>query len=54
MLAVFASQGVEREALAAVRLFHDAATRDAATVELARQVAEALRRAGWEPATPRG
>jgi tetratricopeptide (TPR) repeat protein len=49
MLAFFESQGIEREALAAVRLFCEAARREAATVELARQVGRFLRRVQLDP-----
>jgi transcriptional regulator with XRE-family HTH domain len=49
MLAFFESQGIEREALAAVRLFCEAARREAATVELARRVGRFLHRAQLDP-----
>jgi transcriptional regulator with XRE-family HTH domain len=49
MLWIFQSQGVEREALAAIRLFCDAAKRETATVELARQVVKFLYRAQHDP-----
>jgi len=42
---VFESKGVHREALAALRLFHEAAERDEATAELARRVLRYLFRA---------
>jgi tetratricopeptide (TPR) repeat protein/DNA-binding XRE family transcriptional regulator len=45
LAAVFESKGVHREALAALRLFHDAAERDQATAELARRVLGFLFRA---------
>jgi hypothetical protein len=41
---VFAAQGVHREALAAVRLFVDAARKEKATVALAQKVLDFLRR----------
>jgi tetratricopeptide (TPR) repeat protein len=50
MLWIFSSQGVEREALAALRIFCDAASREAATVELARKVSRFLHRAQHDPA----
>ncbi|HEV7672810.1 MAG TPA: hypothetical protein VGS22_30195 [Thermoanaerobaculia bacterium] len=43
MAAVFHHLDIKREELAAVRLFLDAAEREAATVELARRAASALR-----------
>ena len=43
--AVFAAEEVHREALAALRLFHEAAGREAATAELARRVLRYLFRA---------
>jgi transcriptional regulator with XRE-family HTH domain len=49
MLWIFKSQGVHREALAALRLFCEAAKRKAATVELARRVERYLRRAQLDP-----
>ena len=49
MLWIFRSQGVHREALAALEVFCDAVRRDAATVELARRVALFLRRAQHDP-----
>jgi transcriptional regulator with XRE-family HTH domain len=49
MLWIFKSQGVHREALAALRLFCEAANREAATVELARKVERYLRRAELDP-----
>jgi len=49
MLAVFKAQQVHREALAALRLFCEAAKREAATVELARRVERFLRRAQLDP-----
>jgi hypothetical protein len=42
---VFAENGVHREALAALRLFHEAAEREEATVDLARRVLDYLFRA---------
>ena len=49
MLWIFKAQGVHREALAALRLFCDAAKREAATVELARKIERYLRRAELAP-----
>jgi hypothetical protein len=49
MLWIFKAQGVHREALAALRLFCEAAKREAATVELARKVEHYLRRAELDP-----
>jgi tetratricopeptide (TPR) repeat protein len=45
LVAVFESQGIHREALAALRLFHEAAQREEATTELARRVLRYLFRA---------
>jgi tetratricopeptide (TPR) repeat protein len=45
MLGIFKAQGIEREALAALRIFCDAAEREVATVELVRRVERFLRRA---------
>ena len=45
MVAIFRDHNVPREALAAVLLFQEAAHRDAATAELAREVAASLIRA---------
>ncbi|HEV7503847.1 MAG TPA: helix-turn-helix domain-containing protein [Thermoanaerobaculia bacterium] len=45
MLWIFEAQGVAEEALAAIRLFYEAATREEATAELARQTVELLRKA---------
>jgi tetratricopeptide (TPR) repeat protein len=45
---VFADKGVPREALAALRLFHDAAKREEATAELARRVLRFLFRARYD------
>jgi hypothetical protein len=45
MVAAFEAQGVHREALAAVRLFQEAADRERAGVELVRRLADFLRRA---------
>ena len=44
MLWLFKAQGIPREALAALRLFQEAAEREAATVELARRAVETLRK----------
>jgi tetratricopeptide (TPR) repeat protein len=49
MLTIFRAQQVEREALAALRLFCDAAKQETATVELARQVVKFLERAQHDP-----
>ena len=51
MAATFQQQGVERETLAAVLLFRDAADRERATAELARRVADFLRKVQREPGT---
>jgi transcriptional regulator with XRE-family HTH domain/soluble cytochrome b562 len=45
MAPIFRAQGVQREALAALRLFWDAAKRETATVDLARRVLKFLHRA---------
>ncbi len=53
---IFDAQKIRREALAALRLFTEAARREAATVELARQVIAELKREGLSPSpgpTPR-
>jgi transcriptional regulator with XRE-family HTH domain len=49
MAPIFKSQGVQRVALAALRLFQDAAEQKAATVELARRLVRYLQRARHEP-----
>ena len=49
MAPIFGVQGVHREALAALKLFCEAAEKAAATVELTRQVAEYLYRARHNP-----
>jgi len=49
---VFQSKGVHREALAALRLFQEAAAREAATVELARRVLRYLVRARHDQGLP--
>ena len=49
MLWIFQAQGVQREALAALRVFYEAARRETATVELARRVFRFLRRAELDP-----
>ena len=52
---IFEAKKIQREALMALRLFCDAAEREAATVELARQVIADLERAERSgPAGPRG
>jgi hypothetical protein len=52
MVAVFRAHDVPREALAAVLLFQEAAHREAATAELAREVAASLARRGEMPLNP--
>jgi len=49
MLEIFKAQEVEREALAALKIFCDAAKRETATVELARRVVKFLYRAQHDP-----
>lgn len=49
MAPIFRAQGVHREALAALRLFSEAAERDAATSELARRLVSYLERARHDP-----
>ncbi|MFY9821204.1 MAG: hypothetical protein WAM82_07470 [Thermoanaerobaculia bacterium] len=49
MLTIFRAQQVEREALAALRLFCDAAKQETVTVELARRVVKFLERAQHDP-----
>lgn len=49
MLWIFKAQGVHREALAALRVFCDAAKHQAATLELARKVERYLCRAQLDP-----
>jgi len=49
MLWIFRAQGVHREALAALKLFCEAAEREQATVDLARRVAEYLEKARHNP-----
>ena len=49
MLWIFRSQGLSKEALAALRVFYDAVRNDAATVELAQRVALFLERAQRDP-----
>ena len=49
MLQIFKAQKVEREALAALQLFCNAARRGTATVELARKVVKFLYRAQYDP-----
>jgi tetratricopeptide (TPR) repeat protein len=46
---IFKAEGIEREALAAIRLFYEAAEQEALTVELARRMASFLYRAQHEP-----
>jgi transcriptional regulator with XRE-family HTH domain len=49
MAPIFHAQGVHREALAALRLFCEAAKKEAATVELARRLVDYLYRAQHDP-----
>ncbi len=49
MLWIFRAQGVHREAVAALQVFHDAAQQEEATVELARRVVLFLCRAQHDP-----
>lgn len=49
MAPIFQAQGVHREALAALKLFRDAATREALTVDLARRLAAYFQRARYNP-----
>ena len=49
MLRIFTAQGVHREPLAALRLFHAAAASGAATAELARELIRYLHRARHDP-----
>lgn len=49
MLTIFRSQQVEREPLAAIQFFCEAAKREAASVELARRVVKYLHRAQHDP-----
>jgi hypothetical protein len=46
---IFSSQGVQREALAALKLFCDAAREETATVDLARRVIRFLHRSQHDP-----
>jgi transcriptional regulator with XRE-family HTH domain/tetratricopeptide (TPR) repeat protein len=46
---IFKAEGIEREALAALRLFYEAAEQEAFTVELARRMASFLYRAQHDP-----
>jgi tetratricopeptide (TPR) repeat protein len=46
---IFTSQGVQREALAAIKLFCDAAQRETATVEMARSVIRFLHQSQHDP-----
>jgi hypothetical protein len=48
LAAVFKSEGVHREALAALRLFREAAERETATPELTRNVLRYLFRARYD------
>jgi tetratricopeptide (TPR) repeat protein len=48
MLPIFQAQKVEREALAALQVFYDAAKRETATVELTRRVVKFLYRAQYD------
>ena len=49
MMSIFSSQGVHREALAALQIFCEAASRGAATVELTRDVMRFLHRSQEDP-----
>lgn len=49
MASVFQAQGVHREALAALKLFRDAAEHETVTVELARKLVTYLLRAQYDP-----
>jgi len=49
MLWIFKAQGVHREALAALRLFYEAATRNEATTKLTRKIVQYLYRAQHDP-----
>ncbi|HEY0557921.1 MAG TPA: hypothetical protein VGG20_26965, partial [Thermoanaerobaculia bacterium] len=49
MFWIFKAQGVHKEALAALRLFYDDATKEEATAELARRLVEYLTRARGNP-----
>ena len=49
MLPIFRAQKVERETLAALQLFYDAAQRETATVDLARRLVRFLYRAEHDP-----
>ena len=49
MAPIFQAQGVHREALAALRLFCDAAEREAVTLEMARRLVHYLERARLDP-----
>ncbi len=46
---IFEAEGIEREALAALRLFYEAAEKEAATVELTRRMVSYLYRAQHDP-----
>jgi transcriptional regulator with XRE-family HTH domain len=52
MLWIFRAQGVHRETLAALRVFCEAAEREAATTELARRVVSYLYQAKYDPELP--
>ena len=47
---VFTAKGIRREAVSALRLFCEAARREAATVELAQRAQAEVRRVGRKPA----
>lgn len=49
MLWIFRAQGVPREALVALRLFHEAAERETATIEMTRRVLAYLEKARYAP-----
>jgi len=52
MLWIFRAEGVPREALAALKLFCEAAEREAATVDLVRHISRYLERAQADPELP--
>ena len=49
MSPIFRAQGVHREAIAALKVFRDAAEQEAATAELARRIVDYLCRARRDP-----
>ncbi len=46
---IFKAQGVHREALAALRLFYEAARKEETTAELARDLVDYLKKARYHP-----